>query len=35
MPKIHFRGEIFQEDDLYVGICPELNVRIYMKNSRM
>ena len=26
MPKIHFRGEIFREDDLYVGICPELNV---------
>jgi len=26
MTKIHFRGEIFQEDDLYAGICPELNV---------
>jgi len=26
MPKIHFRAEIFQEDDLYVGICHELNV---------
>jgi predicted RNase H-like HicB family nuclease len=26
MPKISFRGEIFREDDLYVGICPELNV---------
>jgi hypothetical protein len=26
MPKIHFRGEIFREEDLYVGLCPELNV---------
>jgi predicted RNase H-like HicB family nuclease len=26
MPKITFRAEIFQEGDLYVGLCPELNV---------
>ncbi len=26
MQKIIFRGEIFKEGDLYVSICPELNV---------
>jgi len=26
MPKILFRVEIFQEDDLYISLCPELNV---------
>lgn len=26
MPKITFRAEVFREGDLYVGLCPELNV---------
>lgn len=26
MQKVLFRGEIFREGDLYVGLCPELNV---------
>ena len=26
MTKITFRAEILQEGDLYVGLCPELNV---------
>ncbi|MCL0087504.1 type II toxin-antitoxin system HicB family antitoxin [Dehalococcoidia bacterium] len=26
MPKIIFRAEIFKEGNLYVSICPELNV---------
>jgi len=26
MQKVAFRAEIFREDDLYVGLCPELNV---------
>jgi len=26
MPKITFRVEIFREDNLYVSLCPELNV---------
>ena len=26
MPKIIFRAEIFEEGNLYVSICPELNV---------
>ncbi len=26
MPKITFRAEIFREGDLYVGLCPELNI---------
>lgn len=26
MYKVVFRAEIFREDDLYVGFCPELNV---------
>ena len=24
--KLIFRAEFFQEDDVYVGLCPELNV---------
>ncbi|MFQ6042492.1 MAG: type II toxin-antitoxin system HicB family antitoxin [Candidatus Poribacteria bacterium] len=27
--KLIFRAEIFQEDDVYVGLCPELNVSSY------
>jgi predicted RNase H-like HicB family nuclease len=26
MTKVTFRAEILQEGDLYVGLCPELNV---------
>ncbi len=31
MPKITFRAEILREDDLYVGLCPELNVSSFGK----
>jgi len=26
LKKLTFRAEFFQEDDVYVGLCPELNV---------
>lgn len=26
MPRVSFRAEVFREDDLYVGFCPEINI---------
>ena len=31
MPKITFHAEIFREGNLYVGLCPELNVSSFGK----
>ena len=31
MQKINFRAEIFCESDVYVGLCPELNVSSFGK----
>ena len=31
MPKITFRAEILREGDLYVSLCPELNVSSFGK----
>ncbi len=30
--KLIFRAEFFQEDDVYVGLCPELNVSSFGEN---
>jgi len=29
MLKINFRAEFFKEGDVYVGLCPELNISSY------
>ena len=26
MLRVHYRAEVFKEDEVYVGLCPELNV---------
>jgi len=30
--KLIFRAEFFKEDDIYVGLCPELNVSSFGEN---
>jgi len=32
LAKLIFRAEIFQEDNIYVGLCPELNVSSFGEN---
>jgi predicted RNase H-like HicB family nuclease len=32
MQRVIFRAEIFKEDDLYVAVCPELNVSSFGEN---
>lgn len=32
MQTVVFRAEIFKEDDLYVALCPELNVSSFGEN---